>query len=1669
MKSDSSLFVRLSLFILCLYSAAFGLSGAGTEANPWKIKTTADFLSISSSTAYLDDYFEVDTSVSVLNFDGITLYPIGFDSNNQFTGQFDGKNVEFTNVSFADGSTVNVSLFGYIGASGLVQNMTISGTLNGTIIENSGLIASNNYGTIANCHVTSTATFQTKNITGGLVGTNQSTGKIKNCSADVDIHVSGHTCGGIVAHNLGKVSNCSAYGSLESELQNAGGICGYSGLKTSPSIDNCFTNTSCHAQTNAGGICGGSASGATFSYCIAVGQLSLDTVPSTAPTYGGIVGLCQSGSLTIEYCLWDITTSGVTQAIRNEDNYNISAIGATTSQLQTANFYLYSSLGWEFADIWDIQDGQYPSLIQLGDITIDYDTTINLAYNGTDDITIPVEISNLGFQSSTDDLILRIFVSTNPDDLNDLTTATYYDYDETTISVPAAQETDTVDLILRDQIYYQYSYGTHYLIIIANYDQDIAETDYTNNTGPMLTLNIFDPSSGEPDDTIADLSGSTFATSDNSPFVKNASISSDDDNDDVDWTGISVSTLTDAVITVTNDEGKDITIELYDSTGTNVLATASGDDAATISYRLDHTEENQTYYYVKAYATDGNGTVVTAYDLEITLEVVKPDLTAEFLSDVIYFNLNDPDYDTKIDVAITNDSEVDAAEFHIALIKSDSETFTEPYNVVNTPSFSLNANTTENKNLDITTFPQTIGDEYYQIIADYYNVIAEENENNNMADTILRLHTYIDDEYETADNIEDTTATANVITSGATQTHSIEPAGDIDCMKFTLLESSKVTFVITTEDQLALSLIELNSDGTESTITIGNPTTSGQTYTWSKSLSVAETARTFCIKIEQNSIGAEVPEYTIKYKSVPDAPDLEVKLNTKFADKSASETININITATNIGTKAVADIFVNIYAYSDPNSYYKWKIDSNIINENPLEISSIDPGISATKNISVITPADDDLYYIRAVIYTEDEAGESDTTNNNSLARLLAVNYDYVYGGGAGTKANPWKIKTALQLDTISEISSNLDDYFSLSNDIDLSVLDGDYSSIGTSAAPFTGFFEGNDYTISNYTREGTNLTAGIFGYTDVTDEDLNYQIQNLNLDNVYINITGTTNPVGGLVASSGAWINNCTVNGSIYTSSAAGLLAGEVTSGDGGIITNCSVTGDISSTGDDCGLLIGANSGYVALNRVTDNSTVTCALNCGGFVGSNDGTIAYCYSWGNAYATDDYCGGFAGINSGTISTCYSTGSVTSVTGDYENGFCGDNSGTVSACFWNIATSGQTDSGQGSGYIGLTQTQMKDKDIYESYGWNFGAYYPWLMTDGLTWPRLTNMFNFSGGNGTEESPNIVSTEVDLLLVSELRSRYYMLARDFDLDGWELQTSLFGNLENNQPFTGVFDGNGHTLSNIVISRANSGAGLFGYLASDEDSETQAGIKNLILENVSVETAGYDDVAGCLVGYIYDGYLENCSVRNAYVFGSNYVGGLTGYAEYADISNCCYNGIVDAAITAGGLAGGLRNSTVTDSYSGAEVWAMGYIGGLAGYQRYNTVSNFFWNYDLCPDGNIGTALTDAQMKSSQFWLDSSGMDFTGETASGSADLWLTADNHYPWLSIETPILTADFDGNETVDLFDFAKLAENWMTDSGTYGFETAVDLNDDSAIGVSDIEIFSEFWGSKVIR
>ncbi|MHC4586932.1 MAG: hypothetical protein ACYS3N_20570, partial [Planctomycetota bacterium] len=211
---------------------------------------------------------------------------------------------------------------------------------------------------------------------------------------------------------------------------------------------------------------------------------------------------------------------------------------------------------------------------------------------------------------------------------------------------------------------------------------------------------------------------------------------------------------------------------------------------------------------------------------------------------------------------------------------------------------------------------------------------------------------------------------------------------------------------------------------------------------------------------------------------------------------------------------------------------------------------------------------------------------------------------------------------------------------------------------------------------------------------------------------------------------------------------------------------------------------------------------------------------------------------------------------------------------------------------------------------------------------------------YGGGTGEPDDPYLIYTDRQMNTIGTNPNdwdKHFMLMADIDLSdftGTDFNMIGYLNLNDSKPFTGVFDGNDHTISNFSYSsEAIEATGLFGFGVGME-------ITNLGLIDPNVE-AGEAIKVGSLVGQMDLGIITNCYVQNGNVSGFGYVGGLTGSTYLPVIADCNVSATVSGWDTVGGVAGDNYGGIIENCRSVSTVFGIWRVGGLAGVNDFEFI--------------------------------------------------------------------------------------------------------------------------------
>ena len=212
------------------------------------------------------------------------------------------------------------------------------------------------------------------------------------------------------------------------------------------------------------------------------------------------------------------------------------------------------------------------------------------------------------------------------------------------------------------------------------------------------------------------------------------------------------------------------------------------------------------------------------------------------------------------------------------------------------------------------------------------------------------------------------------------------------------------------------------------------------------------------------------------------------------------------------------------------------------------------------------------------------------------------------------------------------------------------------------------------------------------------------------------------------------------------------------------------------------------------------------------------------------------------------------------------------------------------------------------------------------------------------GNGTETDPYQISTadglkwfrdKVNNAKAKEETKICAVLTADIDLNNEPWTPIGIGEDTRTEdlPYSGTFDGNGHTISGLNVNYGDKNGGLFCYVKS-------ATIKNLTVAGSVTYSSGDGIAYGGIVGCADSSTIENCTNRCT-VTGNWDAGGIVGRSVDSDIIGCANFGNISSPFRSGGICGIVTgqvdaygiDATIRDCYNVGMVSGQ-YAGGITG---------------------------------------------------------------------------------------------------------------------------------------
>ena len=305
--------------------------GTGVQSDPFQISSPADLKTLSDEINignYNTSYFMLMSDISLKAYSGSTGWtPIGNDTD-MFDGYFNGNGKTITNLTINDPGGISSGLFGYVGPSGKIENLSVKSSdfgIDGLLFI--GGIAGVNEGLINDCIFD--GNISGVMAAGGLVGGNY--GTIKNSNTSGVIFSNGDGVGGFVGENEGTIEYCFSTTSITGISAHASGFAGYN--IPGAFIKYCFSTGSVNGSSKTGGFVGTNEN-ATIEYCYSTGSVN-----STLFYYAG--GFAGSNELsgTIRSCYSTGSVNGVNNTggfIGLNDGSNIQLCYSTGSVNGTA-------------------------------------------------------------------------------------------------------------------------------------------------------------------------------------------------------------------------------------------------------------------------------------------------------------------------------------------------------------------------------------------------------------------------------------------------------------------------------------------------------------------------------------------------------------------------------------------------------------------------------------------------------------------------------------------------------------------------------------------------------------------------------------------------------------------------------------------------------------------------------------------------------------------------------------------------------------------------------------------------------------------------------------------------------------------------------------------------------------------------------------------------------------------------------------------------------------------------------------------------------------------------------------------------------------------------------------------------------------------------------------
>ena len=507
----------------------------------------------------------------------------------------------------------------------------------------------------------------------------------------------------------------------------------------------------------------------------------------------------------------------------------------------------------------------------------------------------------------------------------------------------------------------------------------------------------------------------------------------------------------------------------------------------------------------------------------------------------------------------------------------------------------------------------------------------------------------------------------------------------------------------------------------------------------------------------------------------------------------------------------------------------------------------------------------------------------------------------------------------------------------------------------------------------------------------------------------ITVDISGTSKHAAPFCYLKDATIKNIkvegTVSGGIHCAGLVGAIDGS------GLISNVVVSATVTTTGSHCGGVLGhAQSSYTTMNGCVFNGIINgSGSTVGAICGWNHGgltTINNCMELGSYTNCSTFNPIFCGSNVSASNSYYLTPK------NYGNNYGTQISSSMPGeVYQQMEISGNTYcvpvfvDGIESKYIYsgeairpepvvsfIGTTLKKGTDYTVSYSHNIAVGIASVTITGKGEYKGTKTINFKiigvclSGAGTEDSPYLINSDDDWVsFVTSVEDysfsgQYVKLTRDINIQ------SMAG-VRDDHPFTGTFDGDGHTMTANIVSTA-TGDGLSTNNLNDVGIAPFHFIKNATIKNVRIAgtiNAKSNHAAG-LIGVAYEtNTISDCVVSATITTTAGYVSGIIGhgFTSTTTITDCLFNGRIEGGTYIGvfwghshGGVGYIINCLENGTYSYGSIAPFNYDGNV------NLTNNYYVTgsdskstkatAETLADGTVTNALNNGRTGDNAPWI-------------------------------------------------------------------------------------------------